>query len=145
MPDRSDPMESYNFIVEIDGVTVAGFRELSGIESRIAVIEYREGGEKSFPVRKLPGKVSYSNIVLKTGISQDKTLFEWHMQWVQGDPLAKRKGMRITLQDRAGQPKLTWKIREAWPAAYVGPTLNAGTNEVAIQTFEIAHEGIELE
>ncbi len=76
MPQRNDPLETYNFIVEIDGVTVAGFKELSGIESRIEVVEYREGGESYLPVRKLPGKVTYQNLVLKTGITQDRTLYD---------------------------------------------------------------------
>jgi len=56
MPDRKDPLANYNFVVEIDGQVLAGFKEVSGLESRIEVIEYREGGEKFFPVRKLPGR-----------------------------------------------------------------------------------------
>jgi phage tail-like protein len=145
MADRKDPMETYNFTVEIDGVVVAGFKELSGIESRIEVVDYREGADKASPVRKLPGKVSYPNLVLRAGISQDKTLFDWHMDWVKGAPSAKRKSIRIALLDRTGQVQLTWKIREAWPAAYIGPTFNAESSLAALQTFEIAHEGIELD
>jgi phage tail-like protein len=145
MPERVDPFETYNFAVEIDGVAVASFKELSGLESRIEVVEYREGGEKFFPVRKLPGKVTYSNLVLRTGITQDKSLFEWHMDWVKRLDTAKRKSIRIVLQDGAGNAKLSWMIREAWPVAYLGPSFDADSHLVAIQTIELAHEGIELQ
>ncbi|TWW09192.1 hypothetical protein E3A20_16770, partial [Planctomyces bekefii] len=71
MADRKDPFANYNFIVELDGEQIAGFKEVSGLDSKIEVIDYREGGEKFFPNRKLPGKVTYSNIVLKTGVTTD--------------------------------------------------------------------------
>jgi phage tail-like protein len=145
MAVRNDPLATFNFLVEIDGLAVAGFKEVSGLESRIEVIEYREGGEKFFPVRKLPGRVTYPNLVLKTGITQDKSLFEWHFAWVKRDNSATRKSIRIILQDGAGNPQLSWMIREAWPAAYLGPSVSAEGDLVAIQTIEIAHEGIELQ
>lgn len=145
MADRKDPYANYNFVVELDGQIVAGFKEVSGLDSKIEVIDYREGGEKFFPVRKLPGKVSFSNIVLKTGVTDDTQLYDWHQDWVKGSDSAKRKNIRIALQDRAGNEKRSWKIREAWPANYTGPTFNAEAHEVAIQTVELAHEGIDLE
>jgi phage tail-like protein len=145
MADRKDPYANYNFVVEMDGQIVAGFKEVSGLDSKIEVIDYREGGEKFFPVRKLPGKVTYSNIVLKTGVTDDTALYEWHQDWVKGSDAAKRRLIRIVLQDRAGNEKRSWKVREAWPANYMGPTFNAEAHEVAIQTVELAHEGIDLE
>ena len=145
MADRKDPYANYNFVVELDGQIIAGFKEVSGLDSKIEVIDYREGGEKFFPVRKLPGKVTFSNIVLKTGITDDTALYDWHQDWVKGADSAKRKLVRIVLQDRAGNEKRSWKIREAWPANYTGPTFNAEAHEVAIQTVELAHEGIDLE
>lgn len=143
--ERKDPYANYNFIVEMDGTQVAGFKEVSGLDSKIEVIDYREGAEKFFPVRKLPGKVSYSNIVLKTGVMDDTALYDWHKEWVQGASSAKRKLIRIVLQDRAGNEKRSWKIREAWPANWMGPSLNAEAHDAAIQTLELAHEGIDLE
>lgn len=145
MADRKDPFANYNFIVELDGEQIAGFKEVSGLDSKIEVIDYREGGEKFFPNRKLPGKVTYSNIVLKTGVTTDTKLYDWHKEWVQGASSAARKLIRVVLQDRAGNEQRSWKIREAWPANYMGPTFNAEAHDVAIQTVELAHEGIDLE
>jgi phage tail-like protein len=145
MADRKDPYANYNFVVEMDGQIVAGFREMSGMDSKIEVIPYREGGEKYLPTRQLPGKVTYSNIVLKTGVTDDTQLYDWHKQFVTNDPAAKRKLIRIVLQDRSGNEKKSWKVREAWPANWLGPTFNAEAHDVAIQTLELAHEGIDLE
>ena len=63
---RKDPFRSYHFLVEIDGITRAGFRECSGLDSSQDAIEYREGNE-GLTSRKLPGLVKYSNITLKRG------------------------------------------------------------------------------
>ena len=125
------------------GVKIASFKEVSGLESSIEVIDYREGGDKFSPNRKLPGKVTYTNIVLKVGITDDEELWKWHLKWVKGEP-AERVDFQIVLLDRAGNDKRTWNIQQAWPAKWVGPSFNAEAHEVAIQTLELAHEGIDL-
>lgn len=148
MADRrdTDPFANYNFVVEIGGIQTAGFKEVTGLDSKIEVIDYREGGETMFPVRKLPGKVTYSNIVLKVGVTTSTELFDWHQQWVKSETTAARKNLSIVLRHRNGDTEVRrWTIREAWPANYMGPTFNAEAHEVAIQTLELAHEGINLE
>jgi phage tail-like protein len=147
MADRKDPYANYNFVVEKDGVILAGFREVSGLESSIEVIDYREGGDLHFPNRKLPGKVTYTNLVLKTGVSDDpKALYEWHKQWVTAKNRATRSNVRVVLRDRTGEAEIrSWSFREAWPAKWTGPSLSAEAHDVAIETLELAHEGIDLE
>ena len=145
MAARNDPYANYNFTVEIEGIQVAAFKEMSGMDSKIEVIDYREGGDKFFPNRKLPGKVTFSNITLKVGVTAETTLYDWHQQWAKADPAAARKAVRIVLRDRAGTEKKSWKVREAWPATWTGPTFNAEAHEVAIHSLELAHEGVDLE
>jgi len=135
-----DPYNSYNFLVEIDGIARAAFREASGFDSTVEVIEYREGGE-NITMRKLPGKATYSNIVLKWGMTDDATLYELHKQVVQGQ-ISRRNGS-IVLLNRAGEEVARWNFIRAWVTKYDGPDLNAEGNEVAIETVELAHEGIE--
>jgi len=136
---RKDPYRSYNFLVEIDGITRAGFRECSGLDSAQDPIEYREGND-SLTMRKMPGLVKFSNVVLKWGISDDADLYQWCQKAVKG--AVERKNGSIVLLDDTGAEKVRWNFREAWPAKWTGPSFNATGHEVAIETLEIAHEGI---
>lgn len=140
---RIDPYGQFNFVIEIDGVTRAGFSEASGLTTDTNVIEYREGNETHGTVRKLPGLIKYNNIVLKRGWTQDKALWDWRKKVIDGT--TQRTTGTITLLDESRQPALRWNFREGWPAKWEGPAMNGKTSEVAIETLEIAHEGLELE
>lgn len=141
MADRTDPFRGYNFRVELDGITRAGFREASGLDSAQDPVEYREGNEKGLTARKLPGLVKYSNISLKWGITNDADIWEWRTKAVSGK--IERKSGSVVLLDDAGEEKVRWNFREAWPTKWTGPSFNATGNEVAIMTLELAHEGVE--
>lgn len=138
---RNDPYGQFNFLIEIDGVTRAGFSEVSGLTSDTNVIEYREGDEVT-TVRKLVGLIKYTNIVLKRGYTQDTTLWTWRQTVLDGTP--QRTTGTITLLDESRKPALSWNFTAGWPAKLEGPAMNGKTSEVAIETLEIVHEGIEL-
>jgi phage tail-like protein len=135
-----DPFVNFNFLVEIDGITRAAFQEASGFNSTIDVIEHREGGENT-TLRKFPGLTKYSNIVLKRGITDDHELYDWHRQVVQGD--VDRRNGSIVLLDRRGDEVTRWNFFRAWPTKWDGPDFNAEGSDVAIESLELAHEGIE--
>ncbi len=139
--ERKDPFRSYNFIVEIDGITRAGFRECSGLDSSQDPIDYREGNQRQ-TTRKLPGLRKHSNIVLKWGIiADDKEFWEWRKTAIDGN--VTRKNGSIVLLDDQGNEKARWNFVDAWLSKWTGPTLNATGNEVALETAEIVHEGLE--
>jgi phage tail-like protein len=140
--NRNDPFTAFNFIVEIDGVARAGFMEVTGLGVEIASIDYREGTDTPLTVRKLPGLVKYTNIVLKRGFTQDHSLWDWIKSVVNGN--VQRRAMSITLLDDQRQPGVRWVVREAWPSKWEGPNLNAQGNTVAIESLEITHEGLDL-
>lgn len=140
---RDDPYKAFNFVIEIEGIAVAGFSEVSGLESETAVIEYRTGDDKQNAVRKLPGLTKFSNIVLRRGITQNAELWDWR-KTVEDGQVDRRNGSIIVLGDDR-TPVLRWTFREGWICKWVGPTLNAKGNEVAIETIEIAHEGLTRE
>jgi phage tail-like protein len=142
MAQRNDPYGQFNFLIEIDGVVKGGFSECSGLTSDTNVIDYREGNEKPLTARRLPGLMKYNNIVLKRGYTADKSLWTWRKNVVDGN--VQRTNVAITLLDDARNTVHTWNVREAWPAKLEGPGLNAKTSEVAIETLEIVHEGLEL-
>ena len=138
---RKDPFRSYNFLVEIDGIARASFQECSGLDSSQDPIEYREGGEGSLSTRKLPGLVKYSNITLKNGITDDQSLWDWRKKVADGK--IERKNGSIVLMDDERTEVMRWNFRDGWPTKWTGPTFNASGSEIAVETLEIAHEGLE--
>ena len=138
-PQRHDPYKAFNFLVEIDGITSAAFAEASGLESETAAIEYRTGGDGV--VRKLPGLTKFGNIVLRRGVTNDAELWNWRKSVVDGAAQL-RNGSIVLLDDRRNVV-LRWNFFNGWPCKWVGPALHAQANDVAIETLEIAHEGLE--
>src|SRR5438132_11273551 len=114
---RVDPYVNFNFLVEIDGITRAGFHEVNGIDSTIDVIEHREGGDNTTP-RKLAGMTKHSAITLKWGMTDDPQLYQWHRDAVQGN--VQRKNGSIVLNDRRGQEVARWNFVSAWPSKWKG-------------------------
>lgn len=135
----TDPLGNFNFKVEITGIVRASFREVSGLDATIDVIEYREGGDV-LGLRKLPGITKYSNVVLKWGLADDDELYRWHRRAVEGD--VERKDGSIVILDRLGEEKVRWNFFRAWPVKWDPADLNATGNELAIETLELAHEGL---
>ena len=136
---RDDPYKAFNFRVEIDGVAIAAFNEVSGLVSETDVIEYRAGGESN-TVRKLPGLTRYANLVLRRGVTQDAELWNWRKSVVDGQ-VDRRNGSIILLEDDRSDV-VRWNFVRGWISKWEGPDFNAAGNEVAIETIEIAHEGL---
>jgi phage tail-like protein len=139
---RNDPYAQFNFLVEIDGVTKAGFSEVSGLSTDTNIIEYREGNEVT-TVRKLPGLMKYMPITCKGGMTGDLSLWTWRKLVIDGK--TSRASGSIVLLDEARKPALRWNFTQGWPSKWEGPALNAKTSEAAIFTLEISHEGLEVE
>jgi len=139
---RLDPYASFNFSLEIDGVTTAGFSEVTGLDTETDIITYRTGDHENTLV-KLPGLKKYPNIVLKRGFTKDTALWDWRQKVMDGK--TERKSGAIVLHDEANNAVLRWSFKEGWPSKLTGPSLNAHNNEVAIETLEIAHEHLDFE
>lgn len=137
---RVDPYRNFSFLVEIDGITQAGFSDASGFGASTDPIEYREGGETK-TVRKLPGITKYTNITLKWGLTDSRELYDWYRDVVNGK--IDRKSGSIILLDLEGNEKVRWNFFEAWPTKWDGPDFTAKGNDVAIETLELAHERVE--
>jgi phage tail-like protein len=141
--DRKDPFRGYRFRLEIDGIERAGFRECSGLDTTQEPSEYREGDQKVFTAGKLAGPVKHSRIVLTWGITDDHSLWDWKKKFVDGKgDFSERKNGSIVLIDESGEEKVRWNFVHAWPSKWSGPNFNATANEVAIESLEIAHEGV---
>ena len=80
---RIDPFRNFNFLVEIDGISQAGFSECTGLSSTTEVIEYREGGNNT-TVMKFQGRTIYGDITLKSGITDNLDLWQWRQDTING-------------------------------------------------------------
>ena len=138
---RNDPYAQFNFILEIEGTTAAGFAEVGGLSMEQDIIEYREGSDTA-TARKLPGLRKYGNISLKRGYTQNRELWNWRKTTIDG--LTERKSGAVILRDEAGEPALRWEFREGWVSKYEGPALKATANEAAMESIEIAVEDVAL-
>jgi phage tail-like protein len=139
MPASDSPYSAFNFTVEIDGIEIGKFSEVSGLKATTEVIEYREGGDLQ-GVRKLPGVTKYADLTLKRGISNNDEMFKWFQQASRGAD-GFRRDIAISLLNAENEPALRYEVYNAWPTKYIGPSFNASENEIAMETIKIAHEG----
>ncbi len=137
---RNDPYVPFNFLVEIEGLLVGGFTEVTGLQIETEVQDYREGGLNEY-VHKLAGPTRYpSNLILKHGLTDIETLWSWHQDVTQGT--IKRRNGTIYLLDNRRLPAMWWDFMEAYPVKWGGPELRADSNIVAVETVELVHKGI---
>lgn len=159
MPDI-EIYRAYQFTLDIQGAPAAYFTEVAGLSVHVETIDYREGGGQP-AVRKLPGRVSYGEITLKWGLTESKELWDWLMEVVNGN--VQRKSVSIILHKPArdsnrgsanggkessagsgGNEEATrWNLMNAWPSSWRGAHLSGLSQEAAIETLTLVHEGLE--
>ena len=135
------------FTVKLDGDPMAQdtwFREVSGLNIYIDQTEVQEGGKNDGPWKR-PGPARFENLVLRRGISHSMKMFEWINNAVQGN--VQRMSGKISLMQRNHiGAVMEWTFNNGWPCRYEGPKLASDTSdELAIETIEIAHEGLEVQ
>jgi phage tail-like protein len=136
------PLPVFHFSVEWGGTRI-GFSEVTGLTQENQAIEYREGQFPEYSSIKMPGLRKFSNITLKRGmIKSDNDFFKW-LNTIKLDKV-ERRDLTINLLDEEHKPVMVWKVVRAFPVKVEGPQLKAMGNEVAIESIELAHEGLEL-
>jgi len=152
----SDPLPGFNFAVafaetaEISGAiasggvkqTVAGFQEVTGLESSLDILDYKEGGRNDF-THKFPTNTNFGNVTFKRGVALTPDLWTWFDQVRRGS-FGARRALLIAHLDHAGNAALVWYLLRALPAKYSGPGWNSAQSAVAVESLEIAHEGLVL-
>ena len=138
--DPNQPFAAFRFLLEIEGVTQGAFAEVSGLDSCTEVIEYRNGNDVQTTPRKIPGLTRYANVTLKRGYYRNDDLWSWRRAILDGEN--DRRKVTIKLLDEQGQTVVRWEVLEAWPAKWKGASLNAKSSEIAMESLELANEGI---
>jgi phage tail-like protein len=137
---RQDPFLAFRFEVKLDDLAVGGFSECSGLQLETEVQDYPEGGLNTH-MRKFPTRTKQANILLKRGIV-DRQLWDWYYKLTQGQ-VQFRNGAIVVRDPSGGQVVMEWQFRHAIPCKWQGPELNAMQSNVAVETFELCHEGLE--
>ena len=141
----ADPEGNFVFALEIDSVQIANFMECSGLKTSTEVFEIEEGGNNQF-THKLPGRSTWENIILKYGVTTDISLLSWRNEVLAGELGAdNRRNGAVLMKNLAGEVIRRYSFNNAWPVSWEGPSFNASSAELAIETLEIAHEGLTVE
>jgi phage tail-like protein len=137
------PLPKFHFQVQWGGTRI-GFTEVTGLTIEHEVIEYREGNSPEYNKIKMPGLHKYGNITLKRGVfASDNEYFSW-LNTVKLNTI-ERRDLTINLLNEEHQPVVTWKVKNAWPVKIQAPDLKSDANEAAIESIELAHEGLVIE
>lgn len=136
------PIPKFHFLVQWGG-TRLGFSEVTGLDIQVEAIEYREGSSPDYSKIKMPGLHKFSNITLKRGTFETDTEY---YAWINTVNLNKveRRDVTISLLNEKHEPVMTWRVQNAFPVKVQASDLKADGNEVAIETLELAHEGLNI-
>jgi phage tail-like protein len=135
---RQDPLRGFRFLLEIEGITSAGFTRVKGLSREVKHESYREGGVNDYE-HKLVTQVSYPVVVLERGLVLDD-LWKWALAAADGD--VQRKTIRIRLQDEANEKVWAWQIEYAVPVKWTTSDLDAQSSQVVMESLELAHHGL---
>ncbi|MDR0657645.1 MAG: phage tail protein [Mediterranea sp.] len=145
--DKQDnvwPLPKFYFSVKVDkDLADATFQEVSGLDVEAQIIEYRHGNSPEFSTIKMPGIKKFGNVTLKKGIfAKDNKFWDWFNKIKMNT--IERQSVTISLLDEGGNPTMVWTLKNAWPTKITGTDMKSDGNEVAVETLEIAHEGLTI-
>ena len=137
------PIPKFHFQVEWGGAKI-GFTEVTGLDISTDVIEYREGSSREYHKIKMSGMQKFSNITLKRGTFKgDNDFYNWFNTISLNT--VERRNLVISLLNENHEPVVVWKVKNAFPVKVQSTDLKADGNEVAIESLEIAHEGLTIQ
>ncbi|RPJ61096.1 MAG: phage tail protein [Acidobacteria bacterium] len=147
----NDPYPNCRFELELNDVLAASFSECTGLQMETKVFEYKEGGRNESTL-KFPENATYGNVTLKRGITRSNDLIEWQLDVINGVFSKNKRADNVNiaillLEEKGAEPEVIhrWNLIRAFPVKWVGPELKGNASEVAIETLELAHEGIQIE
>jgi phage tail-like protein len=140
MAGREDSLGVFSFHVTFGDIELA-FRECGGMGSETEVVETKEVRDGKQIYEKSSGRTKWDNITLKRGMTATNRLWEWRQQVLDGDVAGARKNGSIVLYAPDGAITGIWNVENAWPSKLSGPSLNAGSGDIAVEDMVVVHEG----
>ena len=136
------PLPKFSFVVTIGGMDIV-FQEVAGLNVETQEIEFRAGNSKTFSTVQMPGIKKYGNITLKKGLFKDDKAL-WSMYNNSKLHTSKREAVTIILLDEKNNVAMSWTLLNAYPIKLTTSDMKADTNDVNIETIELAHEGLSI-
>lgn len=137
------PLPRFHFQVDWGGAKMS-FTEVTGLVMEIEKIEYRHSDSKDFNKISMPGMVKNNNITLKRGkFASDSDLNTW-LDESANERVGSRRDITIRLLNEKHEPVATWSASRCFPVKVTAPDLKSDANEIAVESIEIAHEGLKL-
>jgi phage tail-like protein len=136
MPSRA--VSNIRFTVLVDGVDLGAWTKCEGLAVEYEVLEYQEGGLNEY-VHRLPGRRKYTNVKLTRPLDEHSADV---VVWVSKQATEpRRRTAQIAVLERDGSVVCQWDLADVYPLKWSGPALDAGGNQVALETLELAHNG----
>jgi len=133
---KQDDLPDYTCALEFSGVVVGLFLECAGLGSENEVIEHRVVNDQGVEVvLKIPGRLSYEDVVLKRGITTDLEIWTWRQMVVDGDVVGARRDGSVVFYDQNSTEVARWNFVDAWPSKLHGSS--DGIEEVTIVYLDI--------
>jgi phage tail-like protein len=139
-----DPLIGAHFALDVDGVVSAFFKEASGFANTSEVVTHQavDAAGKSV-LQKIPGDLTWDDLTLSRGITDDKALWDWRQKVIDGDVAGARANGSVIMYNQASEEMARFNFTNGWPSAWKGPDVSSEDQSVAVEEITIAHEGLE--
>ena len=139
----NNPLIAARFKLDVQGITGGHFTSCSGFANTSEIVTHQASGDAGAVHQKLPGTLTWSEITLERGMTEDMSLWNWRQQVIDGNIDDARKDGSIVMLNAGGEETARWSFTRAWPSAWTGPDVGADNQAVAIESITIAHEGLQ--
>lgn len=143
MPEMEDPLIGFKYSLDIGGKVTGYFTECSGLNLEYEPVELKVVNEKGVPlIIQQPGRIKYSDITLKRGITSNLDIWNWRQEIEEGKVDSARVSGTVKMHAEDGTPIAMWHFERGWPSKVTGPQVKADSNEYGVEELTIVHEGL---
>ena len=145
MPQREgDPLVTFHFMLDVGGTIKGYFTEISGLGSESEIVEAKQVDASGKDlIRKIPGRLKFTDVTLKRGITDYMDFWKWRQLVVDGKVKDARKNATIFMCDTEGNPVAEWSLTNAWPSKVQGPQVQAESSTAGMEELTITYEYLE--
>lgn len=144
MADREDPLVAFKFGLEIEGKLTGYFNSVGGIGSESEVIEQKiaDSNTGETLIRKIPGRLTWTEVSLKRGVTSNIDVWDWRQQVVDGKIEGARTNCSVIAYNQGNEEIARWNFENAWPSKVTGPEMDSGGTDYMVEEIVIVHEGV---